>query len=123
MPLLPLTATHYPPWLTGGPQTPENLEKGYFVRPTVFADVDNPMTLAQEEIFGPVLSIIPFDTEDQAVHIANDSPYGLAGGVWSADPQSRWKLSGDKSVLLTTTIPSFRKSIRTTDVFFVELEP
>lgn len=73
--------------VTGGPETPENLEKGYFVRPTVFADVDNPMTLAQEEIFGPVLSIIPFDTEDQAVHIANDSPYGLAGGVWSADPE------------------------------------
>ncbi len=73
--------------VTGGPETPENLEKGFFVRPTVFADVDNPMTLAQEEIFGPVLSIIPFDTEDQAVHIANDSPYGLAGGVWSADPE------------------------------------
>ena len=73
--------------VTGGPETPDGLERGYFVRPTVFADVDNQMTIAREEIFGPVLSIIPFDSEDQAVEIANDSPYGLAGGVWSADPE------------------------------------
>jgi acyl-CoA reductase-like NAD-dependent aldehyde dehydrogenase len=64
---------------------PDELSGGFYVRPTVFAGVDNASRLAQEEIFGPVLVIIPFDTEDEAVAIANDSPYGLAGGVWSAD--------------------------------------
>src|SRR5215471_6274532 len=64
---------------------PEGIAKGYFVRPTVFADVDNKMIIAQEEIFGPVLSIIPYDDEDDAVRIANDTIYGLAGGVWSGD--------------------------------------
>ena len=73
--------------LTGGAEAPEGLEKGYFVRPTVFSEVRTDMTIAQEEIFGPVLSIIPFDTEDEAVEIANDSLYGLAGGVWSGDPE------------------------------------
>jgi betaine-aldehyde dehydrogenase len=71
--------------VTGGPDAPEGLPKGYYVKPTVFADVDNAMTIAQEEIFGPVLCIIPYDSEDDAVRIANDSIYGLAGGVWSAD--------------------------------------
>ena len=71
--------------VTGGPEPPEGLEHGYFVRPTVFSDVRNDMTIAQEEIFGPVLSIIPYDTEEDAVRIANDSIYGLAGGVWSGD--------------------------------------
>ena len=56
------------------------------MRPTVFSEVDPDSTIAQEEIFGPVLSIIPYDTEDEAVEIANDTVYGLAGGVWSADP-------------------------------------
>jgi aldehyde dehydrogenase (NAD+) len=60
-------------------------EKGYYVRPTVFADVGNRMRIAQEEIFGPVLVILPFRTEDEAVAMANDSPYGLAAGLWSAD--------------------------------------
>jgi acyl-CoA reductase-like NAD-dependent aldehyde dehydrogenase len=73
--------------VTGGVEAPEGLETGYYVRPTVFSGVDNSMTIAQEEIFGPVLSIIPFDDEDDAVRIANDSPYGLAGGVWSGDPE------------------------------------
>jgi aldehyde dehydrogenase (NAD+) len=73
--------------LTGGVEAPDGLDSGYFVRPTVFSQVDNSMTIAQEEIFGPVLSIIPFDDEDDAVRIANDSPYGLAGGVWSGDPE------------------------------------
>lgn len=73
--------------VTGGPEMPEGVTKGYFVRPTVFADVDNKMTIAQEEIFGPVLSIIPYDDEDDAVRIANDTIYGLAGGVWSGDPE------------------------------------
>src|SRR5690606_21818335 len=58
---------------------------GYFVAATVLADVDPDSTVAQEEIFGPVLSVIPFDTDDEAVRIANNSRYGLAGGVWSGD--------------------------------------
>ena len=71
----------------GGTGKPEGLEDGYFVKPTVFSEVRNDMTIAQEEIFGPVLSIIPFDDEAEAVQIANDSPYGLSGGVWSADAE------------------------------------
>ena len=71
--------------VTGGPEAPEGFEKGYFVRPTVFANVRNDMTIAREEIFGPVLSIIPYEDEDDAVRIANDTVYGLAGGVWSSD--------------------------------------
>ncbi|WP_327179597.1 aldehyde dehydrogenase [Streptomyces sp. NBC_01335] len=71
--------------VTGGPQIPEGLEKGNYVTPTVFADVDNSMRIAQEEIFGPVLVVIAYDDEDDAVRIANDSPYGLSGGIWSAD--------------------------------------
>ncbi|BBZ11097.1 aldehyde dehydrogenase [Mycobacterium branderi] len=71
--------------LVCGGGRPEGLDSGFFVQPTVFADVDNKMTIAQEEIFGPVLSIIPYDTEDDAVAIANDSVYGLAGSVWTAD--------------------------------------
>jgi aldehyde dehydrogenase (NAD+) len=71
--------------LTGGAEPPEGLERGYFVRPTVFSEVTPEMTIAREEIFGPVLAIQPYDGEDDAVRIANDSVYGLAGGVWSAD--------------------------------------
>ena len=71
--------------LTGGAEAPEGLEKGYFVRPTVFSEVRPDMTIAQEEIFGPVLSIIPFDTEEEAVEIANGTVYGLAGSVWAGD--------------------------------------
>ncbi len=73
--------------VTGGAEKPEGLEHGFFVRPTVFADVDNQMTIAQEEIFGPVLSLIAYQDEDDAVRIANDTPYGLSGGVWSGDPE------------------------------------
>ncbi len=73
--------------VTGGAEMPEGIAKGYFVRPTVFANVDNKMTIAQEEIFGPVLSIIPYEDEDDAVRIANDTIYGLAGGVWSGDAE------------------------------------
>ncbi|MGY5049714.1 aldehyde dehydrogenase [Streptomyces sp. 900105755] len=72
--------------VTGGPQIPEGLEKGNYVTPTVFADVDNSMRIAQEEIFGPVLSVIAYDDEDDAVRIANDSAYGLSGGIWTTDP-------------------------------------
>ena len=71
--------------VTGGPEQPEDLPTGYYVKPTVFAGVRNDMTIAQEEIFGPVLSVIPYDSVDEAVEIANDSPYGLSGGVWGAD--------------------------------------
>jgi acyl-CoA reductase-like NAD-dependent aldehyde dehydrogenase len=71
--------------VTGGVDPPEGLERGFFVRPTVFSEVRRDMTIAQEEIFGPVLSILPYDTEDEAIEIANDSIYGLAGAVWSAD--------------------------------------
>ena len=71
--------------VTGGVEPPEGLDEGYFVQPTVFANVSNDMTIAQEESFGPVLSLIPYEDEDDAVRIANDTKYGLAGGVWSAD--------------------------------------
>ncbi|MFC7260523.1 MULTISPECIES: aldehyde dehydrogenase family protein [Streptomyces] len=71
----------------GGAAAPDGLDKGFYVQPTIFAGVDNTSRLAQEEIFGPVLVIVPFDSEDEAVSIANDSPYGLAGGVWSADEE------------------------------------
>ena len=68
--------------VTGGAASPEGLDKGFFVSPTVFSNVDRTMTIAREEIFGPVLSIMPYDTEAEAIEIANDTVYGLAGGVW-----------------------------------------
>jgi aldehyde dehydrogenase (NAD+) len=71
--------------VTGGTGRPDRLDKGYFVKPTVFADVTNDMTIAREEIFGPVLSIIGYDDEDDAIRIANDTPYGLSGYVTCAD--------------------------------------
>ena len=73
--------------LTGGVEAPEGLSAGFFIRPTVFSSVTRDMTIARDEIFGPVLSIIPYDTEEEAIDIANDSEYGLAGGVWSGDPE------------------------------------
>lgn len=71
--------------LAGGPGKPEGFETGYFVQPTIFADVDNSMRIAREEVFGPVLSIIPFDTEEEAIAIANDTNYGLAAYVQTRD--------------------------------------
>ena len=79
--------------VTGGAEAPEGLDKGYFVRPTVFSNVTRDMTIAQEEIFGPVLSIIPYDTEEEAIEIANDTIYGLAGGVWSGDQERAKKVA------------------------------
>jgi aldehyde dehydrogenase (NAD+) len=73
--------------VTGGAEPPEGPERGYFVSPTVFSDVRSEMTIAQEEIFGPVLAIMPYEDEEDAVRIANDTIYGLAGGVWSADEE------------------------------------
>ncbi len=73
--------------VTGGVEPPEGLEQGYFVAPTVFSEVSSEMTIAQEEIFGPVLALMPYDDEEDAVRIANDSIYGLAGGVWSGDQE------------------------------------
>ncbi|WP_170549915.1 aldehyde dehydrogenase family protein [Ruegeria atlantica] len=72
--------------VAGGTGRPEGLNKGYYVRPTVFADANNQMTIAREEIFGPVLTMMPFDTEDEAVEIANDTPYGLTNYVQTQDP-------------------------------------
>ncbi len=71
--------------ITGGANAPEDLERGFFVSPTVFSEVEAEMTIGQEEIFGPVLAIQPYEGEDDAIRIANSTPYGLAGGVWSAD--------------------------------------
>jgi len=71
--------------VTGGPGRPEGIDKGYFVRPTVFSEANNEMTIAREEIFGPVLTMIPYDSEEEAIRIANDTPYGLAGYVQSGD--------------------------------------
>jgi aldehyde dehydrogenase (NAD+) len=71
--------------VAGGPSMPEGIERGYFVRPTVFADVTADMTIAKEEIFGPVLVILVYDTEDEAVELANGTQYGLTAGVWSGD--------------------------------------
>ena len=71
--------------LVGGLGKPDGFDKGYWVRPTIFSDANNKMAIAQEEIFGPVLTIIPFDTEEEAIEIANDTPYGLAAYIQSGD--------------------------------------
>ena len=73
--------------ITGGVESPEGLDTGFFVSPTVFSDVTRDMTIAREEIFGPVLVIMPYDSEEEAVEIANDTDYGLAGGVWAGDAE------------------------------------
>jgi len=71
--------------VAGGLGRPEGFNRGYYVRPTIFADVDNSMTIAREEVFGPVLAMIPFDGEEDAIRIANDTPYGLAAYVQTKD--------------------------------------
>ena len=79
--------------VAGGPGRPDGFNRGYFVRPTVFADVSNDMTIAREEIFGPVLSIIPFDSEEEALQIANDTVYGLTNYVQTQDGEKRNRLA------------------------------
>jgi len=79
--------------VTGGADAPDGLDTGFFVKPTVFSDVTPDMTIAQEEIFGPVLAIMPYDSEDEAVRIANGTIYGLAGGVWSGDPERAMRVA------------------------------
>jgi aldehyde dehydrogenase (NAD+) len=78
----------------GGPGRPSGLERGFYVRPTVFAGVRNEMRIAREEIFGPVLGILPYGDEAEAIQIANDTPYGLAAYVWSTDPAAARRVAG-----------------------------
>ena len=73
--------------VAGGPGKPDGLDKGYYVKPTVFADVKNNMEIAKTEIFGPVLSVIPFESEEEAISIANDTPYGLTNYIQTQDPE------------------------------------
>ena len=82
--------------VTGGPDAPEGLGRRFFVRPTVFSNVSRDTTIAQEEIFGPVLSIMPYDTEDEAVDIANDTVYGLAAGVSGSEERARRVAEGSR---------------------------
>lgn len=79
--------------VVGGPGRPDGIEKGYFIKPTVFANVNNNMTIAREEIFGPVLVMIPYETEEEAVRIANDTVYGLSGYVYSGDIEHARKVA------------------------------
>ena len=79
--------------VAGGPGRAEGFEKGYFVKPTVFGNVRNSMTIAREEIFGPVLCILPYQSEEEAIALANDTPYGLSGYVQSGDVQHATKVA------------------------------
>jgi len=79
---------------SGGEGRPDGLTGGYYVRPTVFANVRNDMTIAREEIFGPVLVIIPHDSEEDAVRLANDTAYGLAAYVWGSDLEAARRVAG-----------------------------
>jgi aldehyde dehydrogenase (NAD+) len=80
--------------LTGGAEPPDGLDRGFFVQPTVFSSVSPDMAIARDEIFGPVLSIIPYDSEEEAIEMANDTDYGLAGGVWSSDAERARAVAG-----------------------------
>jgi aldehyde dehydrogenase (NAD+) len=96
--------------VAAGGARPAHLPKGWYVAPTILADVDNSMRVAREEIFGPVLCLIPYSGEDDAVRIANDSPYGLAGGVWTADPARGLRVARRMrtgSIAINGTYPPF----------------
>jgi aldehyde dehydrogenase (NAD+) len=80
--------------VVGGLGKPDGFDTGYYVKPTIFAGVNNQMTIAQEEIFGPVLTMIPFDTEEQAIEIANDTPYGLAAYFSTSDEERAKRVAG-----------------------------
>lgn len=96
--------------VAGGTGRPEGLNRGYFIRPTVFADVTNDMTIAREEIFGPVLSIMPFDTEEEAIAIANDTPYGLTNYVQTPDDDKRQRVARQlRSGMVQTNYKGFAK--------------
>ncbi len=92
--------------VTGGDR-PKGFDKGYFVEPTVFADVDNKSRLAQEEIFGPVLAVMPFDTEEEAIRLANDVEYGLVAGLWTKDVSRAHRVAAALEAGLVT-INTFR---------------
>jgi len=79
--------------VAGGPDRPEDFKKGYFIKPTIFTDVDNNMRVAKEEIFGPVLSIIPFETEEEAIQITNDTEYGLGNYLQTSDKEKAKRVS------------------------------
>lgn len=96
--------------VAGGLGRPDGLNRGYYVKPTIFADVTNQMTIAREEIFGPVLSIIPFDTEEEAIAIANDTPYGLTNYVQTQDDEKRRRVARRlRSGMVETNGASFAK--------------
>ena len=92
--------------LTGG-KRPKGFDKGYFIEPTVFADVDNKSRLAQEEIFGPVLAVMPFDTEEEAVRLANEVEYGLVAGLWTSDVSRAHRVAAQIEAGLVT-VNTFR---------------
>src|SRR5207249_12226799 len=76
-----------------GGRRPAAFARGHYLEPTIFTDVKPAMTIAQEEIFGPVLSVLPYDSEDEAIAIANDTIYGLAGGVWAGDTEHALRIA------------------------------